>query len=201
MTQSSTGSDPLVWVERYGDYLYGFALMRVRSGAAAEDLVQETFLAAIESRSFAGKSAEKTWLVGILKHKIYDYYRRASREENRSAENASDAATCDYMFERQDEYKNHWNDNYAPAEWHETPLEAVEKGEFQVVLTGCLSKLPARAANAFTLREIDGLSGREVCEMLEISTSNFWVLMHRARTHLRQCLEVNWFQSGERGEV
>ncbi|MCY7375662.1 MAG: sigma-70 family RNA polymerase sigma factor [Pyrinomonadaceae bacterium] len=187
-------SDPLEWFELYGDYLFAFALRRVREESAAEDIVQETFLAAIQSNnSYAGKSAEKTWLTGILKHKIYDFFKKNSPAAEITAEEA-DLSSYNYMFERTDEWDGHWNDRFAPADWeNESPLRHVEEGEFQIVFGSCLENLPERIANAFVMREVDGLESAEICGVLQISTNNYWTMMHRARLHLRRCIEVNWF--------
>lgn len=190
-------SDPLEWFDRYGDYLFAYARRRLREESAAEDLVQETFLAALSAdKIFAGKSSEKTWLTGILKHKIYDYFRKHSRQAGLTLEE-SDLSGYDYLFDRNDEWNEHWNDDYAPAEWVEknaaSPFRGVEAEEFQTVFSRCLTGLPERVANAFVMREVDGLTGEEICGVLTISTSNYWTMMHRARLHLRRCLEINWF--------
>lgn len=192
-----TPSDPLVWFERYGDYLFAYARRRV-SEQAAEDLVQETFLAALlADNSFSGRSSEKTWLTGILKHKIYDYFRANSHQTDLTAEEL-DLSGYDYMFERDDEWSGHWNARYAPAEWGDNddanPLRLVEACEFQTVFSSCLMNLPERVANAFVMRELEGLTGEEICGVLTISANNYWTMMHRARLHLRRCLEVNWFE-------
>ena len=72
--------DPVQWLDKYGDYLYRYALMRVRDSAIAEDILQETLLAALgASQNHAGLSSERTWLVGIMKHKVVDYFRRVGR--------------------------------------------------------------------------------------------------------------------------
>lgn len=194
MSEEKIGRDPLIWFELYGDYLFGYARRRVREESAAEDLVQETFLAAIQAiDSFSGDSSEKTWLTGILKHKVYDYYRRrSSRNENLTVEE-SDLSAYNYLFERDDEWNGHWNDKYAPADWGDSPFKAVVDGEFQEVFTVCLTGLPERIANAFVMREVDGLESSEICSVLMITSNNYWTMMHRARLHLRRCLEVNWF--------
>jgi len=194
VAQSAPLSDPLEWFERYGDYLFAYARRRVREQTTAEDLVQETFLAALsKGNSFAGKSSEKTWLTGILKHKIYDYFSKNSRQVELSTEEA-DFSGYEYLFERDDEWDGHWNDKYAPADWdNASPLRHVEEGEFQAVFFSCLTGLPERIANAFVMREVDGLTSEEICGVLIISTNNYWTMMHRARLHLRRCLEVNWF--------
>lgn len=196
-----TTLNPAVWVDQYGDYLYAFALARVRDKAVAEDLVQETFLAALSAaNSYSGKSTEKTWLTGILKHKIYDYYRRQQSAVGLTSEE-TDLSGYDYLFERDDEWNGHWNARYAPADWYaksDNPARAIEESEFQMVLSSCLMGLPERIANAFVMREMDGLTSEQVCSLLMISPNNFWVMMHRARLHLRRCVEVNWFNNPAR---
>ena len=186
--------DAAVWVDRYGDYLYAFAFSRLRDESIAEDLVQETLLAALQSRSrYDGKSNEKTWLTGILKHKIIDHFRRGSRQVDLTPDE-SDMSGYDYLFERGDEWSGHWNPNLEPMLWNSTPEAALERSEFRGILSHCLGELPERAANCFTLREMDGLEAKEICEILMISINNYWVLMHRARLHLRRCIEFNWFR-------
>jgi RNA polymerase sigma-70 factor (ECF subfamily) len=186
--------DPTVWVEDYGDYLYSYAFSRVRNESVAEDIVQETLLAAIQSYDrFSNGSSEKTWLTGILKHKITDHFRRSGREFDLTAVE-SDMSDYDYLFERDDEWKGHWNDSYAPVEWKATPEEVLQENEFQGILTHCLNELPERVANAFTMREMDGFSCNEICNVLSVSPNNYWVMLHRARLHLRRCIEFNWFR-------
>jgi len=207
LTALPPASDPLEWFERYGDYLFAYARRRIRDQSAAEDLVQETFLAALSAKqSFSGKSSEKTWLTGILKHKIYDYFAKNSRHAELTPEEA-DLSGYNHLFERDDEWNGHWNDKYAPADWGDdnnraSPLRNVEEDEFQTVFSNCLTGLPERIANAFVMREVDGLTSAEICVVLTISTNNYWTMMHRARLHLRQCLEINWFcaPNGSQGE-
>lgn len=193
-TKTETAPDPLEWFELYGDYLFAYARRRVREQSAAEDLVQETFLAALAAtRNFAGKSSEKTWLTGILKHKIYDYFGKRSRQPGLTHEEA-DLSGYNHLFERGGEWDGHWSDRFAPADWENTnPFRNLEADEFQTVFSNCLTGLPERIANAFVMREVDGLTSREICTVLMISTNNYWTMMHRARLHLRQCLEINWF--------
>jgi RNA polymerase sigma-70 factor, ECF subfamily len=186
--------DAGVWVDRHGDYLYAFAFSRVHEAATAEDLVQETLLAALQARhTFSGKSNERTWLTGILKHKIIDHFRRASRQVDLTDEE-KDMSSYEYLFERDDEWNGHWNDKTAPIQWSSTPEAVLERSEFRGIVTHCLGELPERAANAFALREMEGLEAKEICDVLMISLNNYWVLMHRARLHLRRCLEFNWFR-------
>ncbi len=186
--------DPTVWVDEHGDYLFRYALMRLRNETLAEDVVQETLLAAIQSlASYVGKSTERTWLTSILKHKIVDHYRKSSRETTIDP-SETDLSEFDKFFERDDEWQNHWNVRLAPRGWTQNPEAVFEQNEFFEVFQNCLSKLPERAANVFALREMDGFEAVEVCEILGLSSNNFWVMMHRARMSLRRCIEINWFR-------
>lgn len=181
-------SDPDTWLDQHGDALYRFALMRVRETAAAEDLVQETLLAALRARdSFAGAAAERTWLIAILKNKIIDHFRR-HRHEAPLPETDDPDATIEAMFNAVDE--DHWT--RTPAAWA-NPDRALEQAEFWRAFQLCLEGLPARQAQVFTLTELDGLGTEELCKVLEAQPSNVWVMLHRARLRLRECLEQNWF--------
>jgi|KBSSwiStaDraftv2_1062776.scaffolds.fasta_scaffold115089_5 RNA polymerase sigma-70 factor (ECF subfamily) len=185
--------DPTVWVDDHGDFLFRYAVVRLRDDSLAEDAVQETLLAAIQSlSSYAGRAAERTWLIGILKHKIIDHYRKASREVPFDPKD-TDLSEFDPLFERDDEFKNHWSDTLSPRIWNRSPDEALQENEFFGVLQNCLGKLPERVANVFSLREMNGLDAGEICEILSLTASNFWVMMHRARMSLRRCIEINWF--------
>lgn len=189
--------DPAVWVDDHGDYLFRYAVVRLRDETQAEDAVQETLLGAIQSiSSYAGKSAERTWLTGILKHKIIDHYRKSSREVPMDPSD-TDLSEFDPLFERQDEFKDHWSDTLSPRIWNRSPDQALQENEFFGVLQNCLMKLPERVANVFSLREMNGLDSTEICEILSLSTSNFWVMMHRARMSLRRCIEINWFMKAK----
>jgi RNA polymerase sigma-70 factor (TIGR02943 family) len=187
-TPQSQTPDFNAWVDLHGDYLYKYAIFRLRDGSAAEDCVQETFLAALK----AYRGFERTWLVGILKHKVTDHFRRVTREAP-IGETEGEEFEHNEFFTRTDEWNNHWNNNYAPTDWHATPAELIERSDFWKVLNDCLSPLPERTASAFTLREVDGLTSEQICEALNITANNLWVMLHRARLHLRNCLEINWF--------
>ena len=181
------GTDPETWLQRYGDDLYRYALMRLRDPAVAEDMVQETLLAALRARRrFAGQSTEKTWLIGILKHKIVDHFRRSRREQVQ--EDIEDTA------DRQEglfDARGHWN---TPIHAWERPAEALEQEELRRLLADCIAALPKRFADLYILREINGMPSEEVCKVLDISTTNnLWVMLSRARMRLRRCLERHWF--------
>jgi RNA polymerase sigma-70 factor, ECF subfamily len=180
-------ADPEGWVDRHGDGLYRYALLRLRSPDLAEDVVQETFLEAIRARSsFAGRSSERTWLIGILKHKIVDRLRRAGREPSAVNGVPPDAADRP-AFDR----RGHWR--VGPASWAGDPSREMETREFWDVFGGCLSRLPRGLADAFFLRELDGLGAEEVQQILGITPANFWKRLHRARSLLRECLGSGWF--------
>jgi RNA polymerase sigma-70 factor (ECF subfamily) len=185
-------SDPERWVELYGDYLFKFALIRLRDAAKAEDAVQETFLAALKGgKAFAGRSAEKSWLAGILKNKIYDYYRKAGRETSFTdlefyANEEGEGFVADGAA------KGAWKSELAPQEWA-YPGQSLDGEKFWRAYQECCGKLPKNVAAVFNLREVDGVESKEICAMLKISDSNLWVMLHRARMALRRCLETNWF--------
>lgn len=192
--QPKKAPDAGLWLDQHGDYLYKYAVFRLRDPTAAEDVVQETFLAALKAyENFEGRGSERTWLVGILKHKITDQFRRLSREAP-IGEESDEGPEHNEFFERPDQWGGHWSNGYAPTEWHASPAQLVENGDFWRVFSDCLSPLPSRTASAFTLREVDGLSSEEICEVLSITVNNLWVMLHRARLHLRNCLERNWFK-------
>jgi RNA polymerase sigma-70 factor (ECF subfamily) len=185
-TSDQTASDPEEWVDRYGDGLYRFAILRLGSPDVAADVVQETFLEALRVRdSFAGRSSEWTWLVGILRHKIGDHQRRVLREPAATLGEPTQA-TSESPFDR----RGRWR--VAPANWGD-PSQAFECREFWEVFGKCLSELPRGLGDAFFLRELDGLDADEVQNRLGITPANLWKRLHRARSLLRQCLQSGWF--------
>lgn len=192
-TPANALSDPALWVEQHGDYLYRYALGRLRDPARAEDMVQETFLAALKGgKKFAGRSQEKSWLVGILKNKIFDHYRKASRETSFTdlefySDEESDRFVPDGLL------KDGWVHELGPMEWSTEPGAALDSEEFWRAYRDCNNKLPKNVATVFNLREVDGMESKEICALLNISEGNLWVMLHRARMALRRCLEANWF--------
>lgn len=176
-------------LERHRPYLLRFALLQLRDRSAAEDAVQETLLAAIQGASrFAGQSSVRTWLVGILKHKIVDSVRKASREQ--PIESLEDRGEDMDAFFADD---GHFAE--APQPWANPESSLEEKGFFDA-LERCLQSLPPNTARAFTMREVMGLETDEICKELRISASNCWVMLYRARVSLRACLERTWFLAG-----
>jgi RNA polymerase sigma-70 factor (ECF subfamily) len=197
VTEVAVRIDPGQWVDEHGDYLFRYAIVRLRDDSLAEDCVQDTLLSALQALdSYGGKSTERTWLTGILKHKIIDYFRKHSREVPLDPSD-TDLSEFDPLFEREDEFKDHWHDSLSPRTWRRSPDEALQEDEFFGVLQSCMSKLPERVATVFSLREMNDLDTDEICEILSLSQSNFWVMMHRARMALRRCIEINWFMKGK----
>lgn len=182
--------DPERWVEEHGDCLYRYALLRVRRPEVAEDLVQEAFCAAIRTfGSFRGKSSERSWLCGILKNKICDYFRKLGRE------------TCFTDLEFLEDELSHkfvpqgfWNHDLGPLEWKPEAEVVMHRTEFWETFKSCLARLPQRVADVFMLREIEEMETAQICDALSISPNNLWVMLHRARMALRECLEMNWFK-------
>jgi RNA polymerase sigma-70 factor (ECF subfamily) len=186
--------EPTQWIERHADALFGYALVQLGNQEDAEERVQETFLAALESRAtFRGESSERTWLMGILKHKICDHFRRRGREAS-SRDPAGVAEALDAMFTGPGKWKKG-----IPQKWRGDPEAILEQGEFWDALRDCLSKLPARMGEAFCLRQMHGLESEEICKVLETSATNLWTLLHRARALLRACLERNGFGRAQQG--
>ncbi len=173
------------WLSEHGDFLYRFALARLRDPHQAEDVVQETFLAAIKNPDFAGQSAPRTWLTGILKHKIIDVMRRNVREIVASDLMADEDANMDEFFDE----TGHWAEK--PLAW-DMPENALEQQQFLDILQTCINRLPAKLAQLFLMRDVHDTDNEEICKELNISTTNAWVMLYRARMGLRKCLEMNW---------
>lgn len=178
------------WLAEHGDYLYRYALARLRAPHLAEDAVQETLLAAMQGSGYAGKSSARTWLTGILKHKIIDQFRRQQRETalEEPEEIADDAPGMDEFFEGR-----HWSE--PPQSWGE-PASLLQQDQFLQILQDCMDKLPKKLARIFLLREVEETDNDEICKELEILPTNAWVMLYRARMGLRKCLELNWIGEG-----
>jgi RNA polymerase sigma-70 factor (TIGR02943 family) len=184
---------PLEWFENHGDMLYRVALVRVGKPDLAEDLVQETLLAAWQARdSFVGKSSESTWLVAILKRKIIDHFRRNWRQVDFPDGKETDDLVEDFTMIG--EGVGHWKPERAPSEWGRNPEALMQNSQLREVLGHCINQLPESLSAIFVVREIDGMTTEEICKEFSLSPSNLWVILHRARTRLRRCLEKNWFQ-------
>jgi RNA polymerase sigma-70 factor (TIGR02943 family) len=193
LSKTTPAADPDRWVDDHGDCLYRYALARVRTPEVAQDLVQEVFLAALRSsEKFEGRSSERSWLCGILKNKIIDYYRKLGRETS--------FTDMESLSDDSDKFvpEGWWIHANGPKDWKPAPDVVAHRSEFWATMRRCLGKLPDRIANVFMLREMEELSTKEICETLTISESNLGVMLHRSRLALRECLEMNWFEKEKR---
>ena len=177
--------------------LLRFARLQLRDAGAAEDAVQETLLAALSGGgNFESRSSYKTWLIAILRNKIVDIIRSQSREvlaSSLAGDEDGDDALAETLFEP----NGHWTVEARPGRWAD-PEASFEQQQFWRVFEACLDHLPAKTARVFMMREILGLETGEICKETGISTSNCWVVLHRARMSLRRCLETTWFAGDAR---
>ncbi len=177
---------PDQWVEQYGDYLYRYALMRLKDPVNAEDAVQETFLAGIKGlEQFDGRVDVKYWLRGILRNKIVDYIRKSSREVPVQQDEGLDILDS-FAF------KAFGIAERSPKPWQFAPEREFEKSEFWQAFERCVGHLSDTMRQAFVMKMIDGMDSEDVCKALDIQPNNLWVLNHRARGLLKSCLEKNW---------
>lgn len=192
MAKASAGRLDARDLDAHRPHLLKYAMLQMRDAAQAEDAVQETMVAALRGiDGFSGGSAVRTWLIGILKHKIVDAIRKSSRERSLDAFESS-AEDLDGMFAADG---RHYVDK--PADWG-NPEETLSRQRFFETLRRCMDSLPKTTAQAFAMREVMGLETREICSALGITQSNCWVLLFRARMRLRECLERNWVGTGGR---
>ena len=184
-----TDADFASQLDSHRGYLMRVAQLQLRDKSLAEDVVQETLLAALSGSRFEGKSSLKTWLTGILKHKIVDAIRRKQKEPIAvsTLDDECDIEDFDGLFR---------TDNGAwqapPADWGD-PENALSRQQFFDVMQFCLEKLPPNTARVFMMREVMDLTTEEICKELTITANNLWVILYRARMALRICLEQNWF--------
>jgi RNA polymerase sigma-70 factor (ECF subfamily) len=200
---SEASTEAIGWLERHGDALYRYALLRLRSSHAAEDVVQEALLAGLSQQSggaagaFAGRSTERTWLMGILRHKLLDRLRRDAREAPPSGQpSPRDGETFDEFFDNRGKWR------IKPAAWRGLPADdphaLLERTEFRNALVRCLEAIPRRLSRAFILREADGVEPEEIRGIMGLSETGLWTLLYRARLRLRQCLGASGFGEKQR---
>jgi len=186
---SKEQSSPSNWIAGHADALFSYAIVRVGDRETAKDLVQETFLSALRSRaSFRGESSEKTWLFSILKNKIIDHYRRGAAGMIVPLSDAYRGPELDAYFDPDGE----WKESSGPADWKAAGQDDLSVREFQEILRKCLARLTPGHRAVFTLKYLEDLDSGETCKQLGISASNYWVMMHRAKLALRECIEKNW---------
>lgn len=188
MESSHQQQEAANWVHTYSDALYGFALKRTNDTHVAKDLVQETFLSAWKNiDQYRGEASVKSWLFVILKSKLIDHYRKAARRANNEVLQKEEQA--DIYFDQED----HWATSAYPKQWANDAGSRLHNKEFNSIVSQCKSKLKSIQQAVFTMKYLDGLESEEICKTLEITSANYWVIVHRAKVQLRACLETNWF--------
>lgn len=178
--------NPNNWIDLYSDYLFNYTISRVNDRAMAQDLVSETFLAGLKSMSnFKGEASERTWLISILKRKIIDYYRKINSNKGKAEVRMS--------YNSDAEAEGDWLEERVADPFDKTAEDKLENSELGDAIYDCLSKLPEKQADVFKMKTILGYDTETICNELEITASNLWVIIHRARTALADCMEKNWF--------
>jgi len=182
---------PETWLDEHGDALYRYALLNLRDPHKAEDAVQETLLAALGAHQrFTGGASVRTWLIGILKHKVTDQFRRQAREVQ--LDEPGEVAEADESGDEIDfGPSGHWRERL--SDWG-NPEETLERGEFIAFLQRCLDALPGRLAQLYWLREVLEEDSATICKELTITPNNLWTMLHRARLGLRRCLDQTWLE-------
>ena len=187
--------EPQRWVERYGDYLFNFAIVRVNDREKAEDLVQETFLAGLKAKdNFMGKSTERTWLTSILKRKVIDIYRKQYSSRESSLDAYEQEVSDGDFYRSEDPFKGHWLEGKGPNSYSLLPDGEMEQEELARFIQLCIEGLPTQLAATFIMKMIDEEDSETICKELGITPSNLWVMMHRARLRMRDCLENKWLK-------
>jgi RNA polymerase sigma-70 factor (ECF subfamily) len=180
---------PETWLEQHGSALYRFALLRLRDAQKAEEVVQDTLVAALQSYArFKGGASVRTWLIGILKHKIMDQFRQEAREAPLESTDYLSADTDLFAEEDFFDSKGNWREKI--SDWG-NPEENLERSQLIAILQRCLDALPKRLGQLFMMREVMEESTETICQELEISPTNVWTMLYRARMGLRQCLDQN----------
>jgi len=178
--------NPNTWIDLYSDYLYNYTIARVNDKDMAQDLVQDTFLAALKSmKNFKGEASERTWLISILKRKIIDYYRKINSKKGQ--------AEVRITYNSDSEGDGDWLEERVADPFDKTAEEFMQNTELGDAIYHCLDKLPKKQADVFKMKTIQGFETDVICNELNITASNLWVIIHRARTTLAECLKENWF--------
>lgn len=184
------------WVSLYSDDLYRWAFHKTSDKETAEDLVQETYLAAFKAfDKFQGKSLPKTWLFSIMNNKIMDYHRKRFKSTTYNESQLSGKQEKGDVFENLFDDSGTWNSDVRPNDWQDLEVHLLDNIEFKTVLTGCIKKLPKNWDSAIQFKYLKEQNAKEICKELGITSSNYWQILHRAKLQLRMCLEKNWFKA------
>lgn len=177
---------PEKWVDNYADYLYNYAIVRVNDRIVAEDLISETFLAGLKAKkNFKGEATERTWLISILKRKIIDHYRRSNSSKGKAEIHISYLDT---------ESEGDWLEENASDPFDRSAEDIMENEELRLAILECMANLNERQAEIFKMKTIDGFDTDVICKEYDITPSNLWVIIHRVRKSLMECLEKNWLK-------
>jgi len=180
--------NPNKWVALHADYLFNYTIGRINNHDLAKDIVQDTFFAGLKAKSnFQGKASERTWLISILKRKIIDHYRKIN--------SAKGKAEVKMNFYTNGDREGEWIEERVPTAWNSEIEKVIENNELSDALEKCINALPEKYAMVFRMKTIQQFETEEICKELEITSSNLWVIIHRARTQLRKCMEENWFKN------
>lgn len=179
--------EPAQWIDAYGDYLYRYAFSRLRDANTAEESVQETFLAGLRHfKQYAGKGSQRAWLLGILKRKIVDCVRARSRIDHANSDDDGGATLENLLFDESGSWRN------GVRAWATEPDSRMQGEELWAIVKECLSHVPTNQADVFVLSVMEEMSTEEICTELNITQSNLWVRLHRARLQLATCVGSKW---------
>ena len=180
--------NPNKWIELHADYLYNYTISRINNQDLAKDLVQDTFFAALKAKdNFQGKASERTWLTSILKRKIIDHYRKINSVKGK--------AEVKMNFYTDGEREGEWIEERVPSTWNSEIEKVIENNELSEAIEKCINDLPEKYEMVFRMKTIQQFETEEICKELGITSSNLWVIIHRARTQLRKCMEDSWFKN------
>ena len=176
---------PDKWIDLYADYLFNYTVTRVSDREIAQDLVQDTFLAGLKSmKNFKGEASERTWLISILKRKIIDLYRKIN----------SNKGKAEVRIQYNDaESEGDWLEERVADPFDKTAEDSMQNNELGDAIHNCLEKLPKKQSQVFKMKTVLNYETEVICNELNITASNLWVIIHRARTAMADCLQENWF--------
>ena len=178
--------DPNKWIDLYSDYLFNYTISRVNDRDLSKDLIQDTFFAGLKSmKNFKGEASERTWLISILKRKIIDHYRKINSKKGKAEVRMS--------YNSDSETEGDWLEERVADPFDKNAESVIENEELGEAIYSCLAKLPEKQATVFKMKTIEGIDTETICNELNITASNLWVIIHRARTAMASCMEKNWF--------
>jgi len=184
---SKNNLNPNKWIDLYADYLFNYTITRIDDAELAKDIVQETFFSGLKAmKNYRGDASERTWLVSILKRKIIDQYRKMNSKKGK--------AEIRVNFYEDGDKKGNWLEECVPQTWDNEAEVNIESKELGAAINQCVEALPVKYRTVFKMKTIRNIDTDEICNELDISSSNLWVIIHRARLQLRKCMEDSWFK-------